>query len=41
MKSEPTTNLAAEEFSAAVCGMMAAWILGTVAFFSVALILWA
>jgi len=41
MKSEPTTNLAAEEFSLAACGMMAAWILGTVALFSVALILWA
>jgi hypothetical protein len=41
MKTAPFTDRAAEEFSAAVCGMMAAWILGTVALFSVALILWA
>lgn len=41
MKSEPTTNLAAEEFSLAACGMMAGWVLGTVSLFSVALIHWA
>lgn len=34
-------NLAAEEFSAAACGMMAGWILGFISLLSIALILWA
>lgn len=34
-------NLAAEEFSLAACGMMIGWAIGTIALFSVALILWA
>lgn len=34
-------NRAAEEFSLSVCGLMAGWTLGTIALFSVALILWA
>lgn len=34
-------NLAAEEFSFAACGMMIGWAIGTIAIFSVALILWA
>lgn len=40
MKHTPS-NLAAEEFSVAVCGMMAGWVLGTASLFSIALILWA
>jgi hypothetical protein len=34
-------NLAAEEFSLAACGLIAGWVLGTTALFSIALILWA
>lgn len=41
MKRRLTRNLAAEEFSLSACGAMAAWVLGTIALFSVALILWA
>lgn len=41
MKSEPTSNLAAEEFSLAACGMMAGWVLGFVSILSIALIHWA